>query len=277
MKQKFPIEIHKERMLRKCQLKELAILDAIVEICDRHDIGYWLDGGTLLGAVRHGGFIPWDDDIDIAMTVADAERFKKIAAKELPPHLFLQTHETDNILKTLIKVRDLNSLLLEPSDNLKAPYQKGMFVDVFPFDGYPPMSKRMCRRIGRGMSVATGVIHERRIINLRNIIENIYFRLKLGVLRVWMAILKATRGSDQYIANARFTNGNGIMHRQSSVFPLSTVEFEGRQFKAPADPDAYLRDLYGDYMKLPPPEQRFNHSFYINPELIPEADERSKD
>lgn len=60
-----------ERNLRKCQLRQVEILEEIDKICKRHGIGYWLDGGTLLGAVRHGGFIPWDDDIDIAMTLTD--------------------------------------------------------------------------------------------------------------------------------------------------------------------------------------------------------------
>ena len=65
--------------LRACQLKQLSILEEVDRICKKHDIGYWLDGGSLLGAVRHGGFIPWDDDIDIGMTKSDLERFEKIA------------------------------------------------------------------------------------------------------------------------------------------------------------------------------------------------------
>jgi lipopolysaccharide cholinephosphotransferase len=69
----------KEEQLRACQLKQLSILEEIDRICQRHQINYWLDGGTLLGAVRHGGFIPWDDDIDIAMRQDDLERFINIA------------------------------------------------------------------------------------------------------------------------------------------------------------------------------------------------------
>lgn len=70
--------------LRACQLRQLEILKEIDRICQKHHIEYWLDGGSLLGAVRHGGFIPWDDDIDIAMSVEDEHRFEEVAPKELP-------------------------------------------------------------------------------------------------------------------------------------------------------------------------------------------------
>ena len=85
------LERFKQRHLRACQLKQLAILEAIHAICQRHNIPYWLDGGTLLGAVRHGGFIPWDDDIDIAMHKADMQRFVEVAQKELPKGLIVQS------------------------------------------------------------------------------------------------------------------------------------------------------------------------------------------
>ena len=88
------LEEYNRRNLRVCQLKQLDILEEIDRLCRRHSISYWLDGGTLLGAVRHGGFIPWDDDIDIAMRREDMERFAAEAAGELPPDLFLQTRAT---------------------------------------------------------------------------------------------------------------------------------------------------------------------------------------
>ena len=85
------IKEYSQQNLRACQLKQLAILEEINKICKRHKIEYWLDGGTLLGAVRHDGFIPWDDDIDIGMSLEDEKRFEEIAPKELPDWLYLQT------------------------------------------------------------------------------------------------------------------------------------------------------------------------------------------
>ena len=108
------IEKYKVSQLRKVQIKQLTILKEIDRICKKHNIDYWLDGGTLLGAVRHRGFIPWDDDIDIAMKASDIKQFETIAQKELPTWLFLQNRQTDPYCKEdITKIRDLNSLYLE--------------------------------------------------------------------------------------------------------------------------------------------------------------------
>ena len=148
MKNPFLTEYVK-RNLRACQLKQLGILEEIDRICRKHQIPYWLDGGSLLGAVRHGGFIPWDDDIDLAMRLEDLQRFIRIAPSELRDGLFLQTPETDPSSKEpIIKIRDLNSLYLESGDNMRGDYQKGLFVDIFPFIDYPsvpkPWVKKFC-------------------------------------------------------------------------------------------------------------------------------------
>ena len=100
--------------LRECQLKQLSILKEVDRICRKYNLIYWLDGGTLLGAIRHKGFIPWDDDLDIAMPIDDFEKFKKIVQKELPESLFFQTKETDpSTPHHFAKIRDLNSFFVE--------------------------------------------------------------------------------------------------------------------------------------------------------------------
>ena len=82
-------------VLRKAQMREVAILQEVDKICRKHDIKYWIDFGTLLGAVRHGGFIPWDDDLDISMLSSDYQKFMEVAPQELPDWLFLQNkHKT---------------------------------------------------------------------------------------------------------------------------------------------------------------------------------------
>ena len=110
MDYKEQLKAFSEPSLRSCQLKQLSILKEIDRICKSHGINYWLDGGTLLGAVRHGGFIPWDDDIDIAMRQEDLDRFVSIEPSELREGLFLQTPQIEPQSKEpIVKVRDLNS------------------------------------------------------------------------------------------------------------------------------------------------------------------------
>lgn len=262
------LEAYMERHRRSVQLKELAILREVDALCRRRGIPYWLDGGTLLGAVRHKGFIPWDDDIDIAMRLSDARRFVAAAREELSPNLFMQTPRTDPAVKfPILKVRDLDSLIVEHGDDFRLPYAKGLYVDIFPMVDYPSVPPGFVRRVARGFCRANAILHERHCYSWRSVAELFYFGGKRAVCRLlWNAArLIASRG--EYLSNTLDNNGYGIMHRTDSVFPLSSVEFEGLSFSAPADPDAYLRDLYGDYMTLPPAEKRHGHAAFYRASL----------
>lgn len=271
---------YKTQVLRKCQLKQLSILEEIDRICQKHNISYWLDGGTLLGAVRHGGFIPWDDDIDIAMTLSDLKRFAAIAPQELSPTLFLQTpanlHLTDAAAteptkEPIVKVRDLNSFYVEGSDNFDAPYEKGLYVDIFPFIDYPGVSRKFVKRVTRGISKSYSILTKAHYYSLRSCAELPWFGMKyLWYSTVWkLACLLFPPHKADNLGNILINNGYGIMHATSRTFPLGHIMFEGHSYPAPADVDAYLSDLYRNYMDVPPPEKRKIHSVFIMPELIP--------
>ena len=268
MKHDEALRAYMKRHLRRCQLKELDILREIDAICRRHDIPYWLDGGTLLGAVRHGGFIPWDDDVDIAMPLADIDRFCRVAASELPGELFLQTRATDSdVVAPVVKVRDRGSLLVEPGDDFARSYAKGLYVDIFPMRPYPTVARSFVRRVARGYCRANAVLHTAHYYSLRSFAEFFYFGAKRALCRVaWEAACLAFP-MNEYLSNTLDNNGYGIMHRTDSVFPLSTIAFEGIAFSAPANPDAYLHDLYGDYHTLPPEEKRHGHAIFFQPDL----------
>ncbi len=255
--------------LRACQLKQLSILEEIDRICRKYRIVYWLDGGTLLGAVRHGGFIPWDDDIDIAMPLADLRKFMEKAPAELPEGLFLQTPQSaPSCREPVVKVRDLNSMYIESGDDFGADYPKGLFVDIFPFVDYPTVPKSWVRTVAKGISTACSILHARHYYSLRSFAEFFYFGVKYALLRfVWWGLCLCCR-KGVYISNVPVSNGYGIMHRKDSVFPPADLLFEGRPFKAPADCDAYLTDLYKRYMDVPPVEKRTVHALYIHPELM---------
>ena len=259
----------KEEQLRACQLKQLSILEEIDRICQRHQINYWLDGGTLLGAVRHGGFIPWDDDIDIAMRQDDLERFINIAPAELREGLFLQTPQTEPESKEpIIKVRDLNSFYVEGADNFAADYQKGIYVDIFPMTAYPTLPRQWVKRITLGISKSYSILRKAHYYSIRSFAEFFWFGAKYLLCTSLWKVLSTLRPKDTYFSNILINNGYGIMHRQDSIFPTSTITFEGKTFRAPANPNAYLSDLYRNYMEIPPEEQRKIHSVFIMSELI---------
>lgn len=264
-----PLSTYLTNHRRAVQLKELAILKEIDAICQRNNIDYWLDGGTILGAVRHGGFIPWDDDIDIAMRLEDLERFVEVARRELPRTLTLQTPDTDpNVRLPIYKVRDNNSFLVEGGDDFSRPYAKGLYVDIFPMIPYPSCSARFIKRVTKGYCRANAILCSQHYYSLRSVAELFYFGLK----RLWCkAQWNAARSvliKGEYISNTLNNNGYGIMHRTDSIFPTQRLRFEDAEFNAPANPDAYLTDLYRDYMQLPPEDKRGGHAVFYAERLV---------
>lgn len=250
--------------LAAIQQKELSILCAIHDICERNNIDYWLDGGTCLGAVRHGGFIPWDDDIDIAIREEDLPHFAEAAKRELPDGLFLQTKETDPTFPhPMMKIRDKNSLLVEFNDDFTKDYQKGLFVDIFPMTSYPNISRKLCRHIAKGYCKADDIMHKPHTYSWRAVGEFFWFGAKRAYFYMIWRFLNATRKKDYY-SNVLNQCGYGIMHLKENIFPTKPITFEGKTFRSPANPDAYLTELYGNYMQLPPEDKRKVHAaFYI--------------
>lgn len=122
------------KVLRKAQLIMLDMLIEFDAICKKHQLQYWLDSGTLLGAVRHQGFIPWDDDIDLSMPIEDYNKLLEIANNEFSSDIFFQTSQTDKNFKfDYIKLRSNKASIVEFHEkDKKINYHQGVFVDVFP-------------------------------------------------------------------------------------------------------------------------------------------------
>ena len=264
------IEEYKQRNLKACQSIQLEILKTVTAICDKHNFTYWLDGGTLLGAIRHGGFIPWDDDIDIIMPMADYKKFLEIAQREFPDNLFLQTPENEPTMPFLFsKVRRTDSLYVEFSDDFTQPYNKGIYIDIFPFDDYPTRILPLTRKVADYWAKSTGILRYKKPLGWRSCAEFLFFSItKFAMSMLWKLIL-AMGGKGEYIGCYPVnTNRHGYMHRIKTVYPLKEILFEGVPFACPNDTDAYLKEYYNDYMQIPSEEDRMIHaSFFTSKEM----------
>lgn len=249
-------------VLRKAQMREVAILQEVDKICKKHDIKYWIDFGTLLGAVRHGGFIPWDDDLDICMLSSDYTKFIETARNELPDWLFLQNKKTDpSYRRTICKVRDLNSLFIERHEDFMSPYKKGIFIDIFEVVEYPKVSRKMLRFLSKWAKKTDQFFNVPQYINFKNIAAGMTFPIIKLFINVLWGILHI-RKSNNLGFRLEHNPYNSFISKDK-IFPLSEIEFEGIMLPAPNDCDAVLKSYYKDYMKLPKEEDRWIHSQFI--------------
>jgi lipopolysaccharide cholinephosphotransferase len=243
-------------ILRKAQNRMLEVLIEVDKICRRNDIPYWIDGGTLLGAVRNGGFIPWDDDLDIGVMRSDYKKLCKILKRELPANLAFQDEHTDTLhaLKRA-KVRDRNSYVDEglPRGALK---EEGLFIDIFNVEsGTLRLKNFIDKRYIRAFRMSRNVYHDK-FGRFKS-----YFSYPLYAFVVWIFRLYSRfQKSDALVYGyGNFTASNPQLYK-SYFFPVKEMEFEGHKFLAPANPDAYLKAFYGNYMQIPPEEKRIIHS-----------------
>ena len=255
--------------IQKCILN---ILVAVDKVCRENGIRYWLSDGTMLGAVRHGGFIPWDDDADIAMPRPDYERFVKHADEWLPKPFELQTFEKDeNCTSEFLKVIDGSTTLIE---RWSLNQVGGVYIDVCPIDGIPAQKWRRKLRINLYHMLKSWVYLRSRDPYKRGhgytswlprllqaTVKNITLqRLKKRIQTVY-DYETAPLGAD-YDSGDRSTMPREVMGKPTPIM------FEGCELMGVEHPDTYLKCLYGDYMKLPPENQRHIHGFdYVDFEL----------
>jgi len=262
----------REITLEEVKKIELKLLLSFRELCEKNSLYYTLCGGTLLGAIRHKGFIPWDDDIDVLMPRPDYERLLNLDNIDLS--MMPETFELVNWKKGTHDYPFLK--LVDKTTHIEIPYYNNKFqaqnvwIDIFPIDGNPEDDKELDKLFKKAIFI-------RQLIRLKT--ANPYTgttktkRLLKPMLVAMVGLMnnrKLCRMLDDISKKYSFNEskqvggvlwGYGPQERIEKISYLTPVqvEFEGYLFNAPSNYDEYLSQLYGDYMKLPPENERKTH------------------
>ena len=259
---------------RHLQLVELELLAEVDRVCRKHNINYVINGGTLLGAVRHKGYIPWDDDADVVMLREDYERFKSVSSDLNPDICFLQDHETDPEYRWgYSKMRRTGTAYVRlGQEHMK--YKTGICIDIFPLDDVP-------------ISTAGQVIQDAFCYCCRKILwSEVGKYQEKGIKRLWVRLLSHISPDTvfgwlkPYVRKSRNDSPNRVrcllfpsfgkiyIHNPIKIrygIPKEWVteraefDFEGHRFYGTKDYDGILKYTYGDYMTLPPEDKREPH------------------
>lgn len=252
-----------DEILHKVWAVELEILDVIHSICKKHNLKYSLAYGTLIGAVRHGGFIPWDDDIDLMMPRKDYEKLKRVWKDEAPAdYLMMDIESHKDIPNTFAKVVKNNTTFLQNEEAREKSYPKGIFVDIIPGDLVAPKGIR--RKIQYIIS-AVYLLYTRGYASgtkgVIGFIEKVLLKMPREKQHKWRQ--KAGKSLQKWNdANADEMFFVDILSDCKKYHPadmfdnLSEISFCGKKYNAVASYDRYLTTVYGDYMQLPPEENR---------------------
>lgn len=265
-------------IIEKMREIELEALDIVIDLCEKNALNYYLIGGTLLGAVRHKGFIPWDDDIDIAMPRNDYDSFIKIWKEQydVKSGWILQNKDTDKRVSfSFTKLRKLDTEIVE-KENRNAKYFRGIYFDIFPLDNIIEKDTIFLR-------VRCRILKYFAIISLY---KSGYRDFKKGIVRVLLNIFlfplslipysflnymsnrimrKYNKKETEFYTS--YASGYGYLKQKmpKSVYGGGAkVYFEGRMCSGPADYKFVLKKIFGnDYIELPPLEKRkSNHRIY---------------
>lgn len=271
--------------LKKLQMTELNMLKVIVEICENHGINYYISGGTYLGSVRHKGFIPWDDDVDLAMPRKDYNEFIKIAPLLLPEKYGLSHYSIDGTYRYQAQVFDrTKKIRLKNSKKYK---DVNVFVDVFPLDGMP--NNPIIRWFHKINLMFKRLLYQYSVIEIHTSLNRpnrpwyesvaIYIGLHCRVVKMLNPQVRMKK-MDKVLSRYDFYNSDfifnfagrykfkSIMNRKEIYADGRLYDFEGLKLNGPYDYNKYLTQIYGDYMILPPEDQRNWHGSEILEDML---------
>lgn len=248
------------------QKKILEIYKEIKKICDIHNIKFFAIGGTCIGAVRHNGFIPWDDDMDIAIPIEEYEHFLQIAKEELPENL--QIYSCDDVRHyryIFAKVIDKNTTFIERAEYAYNDAYKGVYVDIMPMSGVPSSkcgrtlfcktlnllySFNFCCRFPKEQHSLKGGAA---VSILKFFPYDLFSRCQLKVIK------KYPFADSEYVGYVWSKSLSRLIFKKKFFLETIDVKFEDVEIKCPKGYDEYLTQQFGDYMKLPPAEKQVGH------------------
>lgn len=269
-------EIYTEADIKLIQQIELKNLEVLNNVCDKLGITFFAYGGTLIGCIRHKGFIPWDDDLDVGMSREDYKKFVKEASAILPNEYYLQNPYTDS--KTpypYTKLRLKGTKYIEYSHH-KLNIEKGIYIDIYPIDNLPDSDDEYYKQYKKFHSLA--VLYSWRqcpyVEQQENTLKNILKRtIKLCLSTILKLVPQSVLIKKMDDISMRYNNepttrkGNFYFPKPVNIFqrlyPLKKVSFEGYSMNIPDCWHSHLTYRYGDYMQLPPENKRIGHKPYL--------------
>ncbi len=272
---------YREGDLKRIWKTEIEIYQAIAKICEDHGLRYYAAYGTVIGALRHKGFIPWDDDMDVCMPRRDYEAFLKYAETELPEKMGIcGIGYTKGFVMPMVKIVNKKTVFVEESDQDKK-YTCGIYVDVFPMDAAPPTEelkkkhRKRIMRLGRAMVLAEyphGKLPEGMNPAVKAgvtagcaVIHGVLRLFGLTAEKLNRVFEKEARRyeteeePEEYELTAYFSEWATEYTKAEVIFPTTEMPFEDIMIKVPRLADKYIRDMYGDWTVIPPVEKRHNH------------------